>query len=493
MIFLQSSLAALLLAHSTSAFYTKSSPVLQVDASSYRTLIEKSNHTSIVEFYAPWCGHCKNLKPAYEKAAKTLSGLAKVAAVNCDEEGNKPFCGSMGVQGFPTLKIVKPGKKPGKPIVEDYNGARTAKGIVDAIVNKIPNHVARLKDADYMEWLEANSKPKALLFSEKGTTSALIKALAVDFLDSIAVAQVRNIEKEMVEVFSVTKFPTLVLLPEDGREPLVYEGEMKKEPMVTFLSQASLPNPDSAPREKKAKAKPSPSKSKSVKPSQASETLEDEPTDSPSPEIDTEKPIKVADPVKPIPNLTDELSLQQKCFNTKAGTCILALLPEALNEDAASALISLAEIAHKHSQAGRNLFPFFSLPSSNPQASALRTALALAPTSSLHFIATNGKRAWYLLPPADSTSSQSDLETWIDAIRMGDIPASSRQELPSQFLVAADQLPPVEKKSAEEKLKVASMDDLFGGQLPEGFDVEMEPIDDEEYARLMAQQAHDEL
>ena len=69
------------------------------------------------------------MQPAYEKAAKSLTGLAKVAAVNCDDESNKPFCGRMGVQGFPTLKIVKPGKKPGKPIVEDYQGARSAKAI----------------------------------------------------------------------------------------------------------------------------------------------------------------------------------------------------------------------------------------------------------------------------------------------------------------------------------------------------------------------------
>lgn len=79
------------------AFYAKNSPVLQVDGVSYNSLIAKSNYTSIVEFYAPWCGHCQNLKPAYEKAAKSLTGLAKVAAVNCDEEMNKPFCGQMGV------------------------------------------------------------------------------------------------------------------------------------------------------------------------------------------------------------------------------------------------------------------------------------------------------------------------------------------------------------------------------------------------------------
>ena len=100
----------------------------------------------MLEFYAPWCGHCQNLKPAYEKAAKNLEGLVHVAAVDCDEDSNKPFCGSMGVKGFPTLKTVRPGKKPGsKPIVEDYNGPRTAKGIADAVVDKINNaHTKRI-------------------------------------------------------------------------------------------------------------------------------------------------------------------------------------------------------------------------------------------------------------------------------------------------------------------------------------------------------------
>ena len=60
-------------------------------------------------------GHCKNLAPHYEKVAKNLKGIAKVAAVDCDEEKNKPLCGSQGVQGFPTLKIFKPSSKKGKP------------------------------------------------------------------------------------------------------------------------------------------------------------------------------------------------------------------------------------------------------------------------------------------------------------------------------------------------------------------------------------------
>src|SRR5256886_7068529 len=51
----------------------------------------------------------------------SLKGIAKVAAINCDEDENKAFCGQMGVQGFPTLKIVKPSrdsKRYGSPALE---------------------------------------------------------------------------------------------------------------------------------------------------------------------------------------------------------------------------------------------------------------------------------------------------------------------------------------------------------------------------------------
>ncbi|EMF13675.1 thioredoxin-domain-containing protein [Sphaerulina musiva SO2202] len=247
--------AASLLLPAAHAFYDRSSPVIQADGGSFNTLVNKSNYTSIVEFYAPWCGHCQNLKPAYEKAAKSLSGLAKVVAVNCDEEPNKPLCGRMGVQGFPTLKIVRPGKKPGKPFVEDYRGERTAKAIVDAVIDKIPSHVKRLKDADYEAWVAEDAGPKAILFTNKGTVSPLLKAIAIDFLGGLGVAQIRDKEKGAVEAFGVEKFPTLVLLPGDGKETIPYVGEMKKDSIVKFLSQAATPNPDPPRQEKKKQEK----------------------------------------------------------------------------------------------------------------------------------------------------------------------------------------------------------------------------------------------
>ncbi|GMH07684.1 hypothetical protein Nepgr_009524 [Nepenthes gracilis] len=90
----------------------------------------------VVEFYAPWCGHCQKLAPEYEKAASILSKHdppITLAKVDASEEGNKDLAFEFEVAGFPTIKILRNGGKSS----QEYKGPREADGIVDYIKKQL--------------------------------------------------------------------------------------------------------------------------------------------------------------------------------------------------------------------------------------------------------------------------------------------------------------------------------------------------------------------
>ena len=119
---------ALAVINSAFAFYSKSGDVVLL--TDMNTVVKDSS-VWIVEFFAPWCGHCVQAKPEFEKAATALKGIAKVGAVDMTQ--HQHLGAPYGVQGFPTFKIFSGGKP------QDYNGARTASGMVDAVLNAVKN------------------------------------------------------------------------------------------------------------------------------------------------------------------------------------------------------------------------------------------------------------------------------------------------------------------------------------------------------------------
>lgn len=384
----------------------------------------------------------------------------------------------MGVQGFPTLKIVRPGKKPGKPTVEDYQGPRSAKGIVDAVKDKVPNMVKRVNDKNLNEWLQENKDTaKAILFSEKGIVSATLRALAIDFAGIVSVAQVKKSEKAAVEKYGITDFPSLILIPAGSDTPIKHEGKADKAAMVEFLSQVAPPNPD-CPRgkEKKSKAKKDTKKGskssskfakasashKSADSSSAAASATDEtmekpgmPTESPDPNVkdeNTPDPIELpVEETKPtIPLVFESAELQTMCLTEQSKTCILALLPkDEASESAATAIASLASIHKKYDASGSHLFPFVGVSSTNPLAATLVAELGLGSADGVHLIATNGKRAWYK-KYSSSSFGADEVEQWVDAIRMGE---GKKEKLPDSLLVAGEK-PAAKDEKVEEQVKI---------------------------------------
>jgi len=107
------------------ALYDSSDDVVELTASNFNNLVIGGDEIWMVEFYAPWCGHCRSLAPEWKKAATALRGVVKVGAVDMDVHGS--VGGPYNVRGFPTIKIFGANKQS----PADYNGARSASAIVD--------------------------------------------------------------------------------------------------------------------------------------------------------------------------------------------------------------------------------------------------------------------------------------------------------------------------------------------------------------------------
>jgi protein disulfide-isomerase A6 len=106
-----------------------------------------------VEFYAPWCGHCKTLAPEYEKAAKALGGVVKIVAVDATQ--HESLAQKYQVKGFPTLKVFGADKKA----PTDFEGQRTADAIISEAM-KQANALVKSRKAGGAGGKAKTDKPK---------------------------------------------------------------------------------------------------------------------------------------------------------------------------------------------------------------------------------------------------------------------------------------------------------------------------------------------
>jgi len=98
--------------------------VTVLTAKNFDEVINANTHV-LVEFYAPWCGHCKKLAPEYAAAAAELKASGnKAVLAKLDADSEKELGKKFEVEGFPTLKWFVNGKP------QEYNGGRVTKEIV---------------------------------------------------------------------------------------------------------------------------------------------------------------------------------------------------------------------------------------------------------------------------------------------------------------------------------------------------------------------------
>lgn len=88
----------------------------------------------LVEFYAPWCGHCQKLEPIYAELATKLKENDSVVIAKMDATANEVY--GVDVTSFPTLMMFKRGQKD---TPEHYEGERELDALYNFVVSFADN------------------------------------------------------------------------------------------------------------------------------------------------------------------------------------------------------------------------------------------------------------------------------------------------------------------------------------------------------------------
>jgi len=117
-------------------------PVKVVVAKTFNEIVMDPTKDVLIEFYAPWCGHCKSLAPKYEELGKKLidAGANSIVVAKMDATSND-VPPEFNVRGYPTIYFVPKNNKPSL-----YEGQREVNDFVNFLKQKASTPFELKKD-----------------------------------------------------------------------------------------------------------------------------------------------------------------------------------------------------------------------------------------------------------------------------------------------------------------------------------------------------------
>jgi len=192
----------------------------------------KANPIMLVEFYAPWCGHCKKLAPEYETAATELKG-SEVAIAKLDATAETKTGGKYQIQGYPTLKLFRDGEP------SDYEGGRTSKDIVNFMKRQSGPAVKVLDSKDALDAFipkDEKETPVVVAFAAAGgALDTFYGKFANKKRNDFTFGQVSD-----ASLAGDEKMETIVVFKPFDEKKAVFTGELETDAVAKFIKGNSL-------------------------------------------------------------------------------------------------------------------------------------------------------------------------------------------------------------------------------------------------------------
>ncbi|KAF2453233.1 disulfide-isomerase tigA [Lineolata rhizophorae] len=229
------------------------SAVTDLIPDNFDSVVLQSGKPALVEFFAPWCGHCKKLAPVYEELGQAFSSASDrvtIAKVDCD--ANRELGKRFGVQGFPTLKWfdgtsdTPTDYKSGRDLESLSNFVSEKTGIKPRAKKTAPSQVVMLDDQSFQKEI-GGDKDVLVAFTAPwcGHCKNLAptwETLAQNFAPESTVliakvdAEAPN-AKATASDQGVSSYPTIKFFPRGSTEPEMYEGGRSEADFVAFLNE----------------------------------------------------------------------------------------------------------------------------------------------------------------------------------------------------------------------------------------------------------------
>jgi protein disulfide-isomerase A1 len=220
---------ALVAAFAALVVLVRATDVIHATKDNWDTLVKPLDLT-LVEFFAPWCGHCKNLAPKYEAAATQLKDIVPLVSVDCTVESE--LCKQFEVRGYPTLKVFR------NNVPTDYQGQRETDAIVRFLKKQKQPSITEIDETVFNQLIETEKVVVVAFMKESDELHSAFKdaaeKLRLDFtfalLDAPLLATAHGATQPAIVLFK--KF-------DDGKN--VYTGANDAEEIEKFVKVNAVP------------------------------------------------------------------------------------------------------------------------------------------------------------------------------------------------------------------------------------------------------------